>query len=283
MLDLTKPEHQQLVFLSGSRTNWRIYMGLNEPDGDKLWNKLGLQAPVEYIRAQTQSWLHKILAEHGSYQKAADHYGVSASFLKSRFATDRTDTPTNEMIVGAVKRFKSIAFAARMLNARPNYKKLSPAAIRKACVAAGEDPALLVDYAFSNHEAGKGRRAELDFLAIREKQEIQADDMNLIEGSQAEYDVLDQKLGRVNVKSSRAHRFKARSRGKQRFWKFSAHGKENCDVLICMCYEDDKLIAWTERFPDQVGMNSFTILESELLNKDVHARWVTNLSKLPTP
>lgn len=263
MLDLTRHEHQELVLHAGSRKGWITYLGLDPATGTKLWNELDLKSPAAYVKALRWSALLEILAEEGSIKKAASRLGVSEAFLKPLLHVRGSTPRPADTIVVAVWKYKSIALATRFLNLEQKHPRLSEAEVRKVLKANGHEPAMVVDYAFSNHEAGKGRRAELEWKLIRGDKILR--DMNESEGSQAAYDFEDRTLGRVNVKSSRQHQMRAKSRGRAKFWKFSSHGKEQADTLVCMCYGiNGELVCWFTKKPHEIGNNSFQITEHEL-------------------
>jgi len=276
MLDLTKEEHQDVVLMTGSKKDWILYLGLEDEEGRALWAKLGLIPPTQYVRNSQMIDLIELVVEEGSVRKAAKQLGVSEAFLRKHLTRRGRKGTSDLTAIHAVKQYKSIRLATRILNKRIQCKKLSEAEVRRLIREGGEDPAALVDYAFSNHEAGKGRRAELDWSGIRVESQI-LKDMNEEMGSQADFDFLDSVFGRVNVKSSSQHRMKAKSRGQQRYWKFSAHGKDNADNLICVCYDEGgEFLAWTWRKPDEVGDNSFQITETEL-KEDERTEWLKTI------
>jgi len=273
MLKLTTDEHQQLVLMTGSKRAWALYLGLDPVPAAQLWKEKNLLTPTEYTRSLMIIDLMELVVEEGSIRRAAIHLGVSESFLKKNLSQRGDQTLGPAYVISSVKKYKSIKLAVRFINLEmTDYRKLSEAEARRLIREGGEDPAALVDYAFSNHETGKGRRAELDWSGARLESQI-LKDMNEEEGSQADYDFLDNVFGRVNVKSSSAHRLKAKSRGQERYWKFSAHGKTKADHLICVCYnEAGEFLAWTWKKPEEVGENSFQMTESELKN-DERTEW----------
>lgn len=263
MLDLTAFELQEIVLMVKSRKAWATYLGLERKEAEALWNTNGLKTPVEYVRGLGILEILERIAEEGSVKRAAKYFGVSEAFLKTKITTRGNMLTAPSDAVDAVKRYKSITLATRFLNKPSEVAKLSEAQVRKLCKEGGYEPAQLVDYTHSNHEVGKGRRAELDWRDLRGTHIVR--DLNLETGSQADYDFDDKILSRVNVKSSKMHRFKAMTRGKQAFWKFSSQGKDKADVLVCMCYgASEELVGWTYRLPNEIGMNSFQITADEL-------------------
>ena len=109
--------------------------------------------------------------------------------------------------------------------------------LREAAVKLQVNLGELLDWSSSNHSNAKGRRAELDFSTLYA--ESVEEDRNLTEGSQAAYDFKMKDGDRVNVKSSRAYRFTAKTRRKAPYyWKFSTSGAGLCDKFALMFYDE---------------------------------------------
>jgi hypothetical protein len=241
MLELNQQEHQELVLMLGSRKEWMIYLGLDTKTGARLWTQLGLSVPTAWFRNLGSPEQLALLVKHGSTARLAAHIGVSEAFLKSEYGkvsgTPKKiliDNWTEERCAELFERYRSVRFVARMLG-------VTEAQLRKGVEGLGLDITTLIDYSFGANSNAKGRRAELEFAEM-EKEHILGD-RNLIDGSQASYDFDHALYKRVNVKSSRCWRFKAKTRKDDpEFWKISTRGAANADYLVAMCY-DEKMTA----------------------------------------
>lgn len=236
-MELTREEHQELVLLLGSRKEWATFLGLDPKQATSTWTKLGLLTPTHYVRKLATSQLTEIVAAKRGIKQAADHLGVSESFLilnlRERHGYVKPDVPdwSQATCRQLFERYRSVRFVARMSN-------LTEAQVRRAVEAAGLEVAALIDYSTGDHSNAKGRRAELDFAALRGDEIVE--DLNLTLGSQAEYDFQDRTLGKVNVKSACRSRYTAKTRADDpHYWKFSTKGWAKADCLVVMCYNED--------------------------------------------
>lgn len=129
------------------------------------------------------------------------------------------------------EKYLSVRFVARM-------NGVTESQVRKAVVELGIEVATLIDYSMGDHSNAKGRRAELDFAAIRGLSIV--DDKNISEGSQAKYDFDDSFYGKVNVKSACRQKYKAKTRvDDPYFWKWSTRGARECDYFAVLCYDEN--------------------------------------------
>lgn len=266
MLELSKAEHQSLVLMLGSRKEWATFLNLTEKEARSTWTELGLEAPTEYVRGMTDQALHAEIAKRGGYRKAADHLGVSGAFLLShmreRLAVEtRGVVLTKEDLEAQLTKYRSVRLAARVLD-------ITEGKLRKAATELGVELAAFLDYSHGAHSNAKGRRAELDYASMRGAAIVA--DRNVLDGPQAEYDFDDSEFGRVNVKSACRQKYKARTRkDSPYFWKFSARGREKCDYIVAMFYDDkmQRLLGWSiidvKALPDT---NSFVLLSEEIQN-----------------
>lgn len=234
-MELTSHEHQQLILMTGSKKAWREYLGLSAAEANRLWKDLGLSTSTNWLRDRSRTEQLELLAEHGSYAALGKYLGMSPAAAKTIIqgaAPDEEEDPYDEEDWEEMfERYKSVRFVARMAG-------YTEAGVRRALGKLGLDPSYLIDYAAGGHATNKGRRAELEFAALRGN--LIMKDMNREEGSQAEFDFLDGGLGRVNVKSSRRHRYKAQSRKDNRyFWKISTRGRDKADYFVALCYTPD--------------------------------------------
>lgn len=230
---LTRMEHQELVLMLGSKKGWQTFLGLDDRTARSTWIDLALKAPTDYARSMEAGELAKVVLSMG-HDRAAAHMGMSGSALKTilieKGLAQRTAKPEldREALIEHLTRLGSIRFVARLLQTTEGH-------VRAEATRHELDPRLLIDYSTGNNSNAKGRRAELDFIDLRGAK-ITAD-RNLIDGSQADWDVDDADLGKVNVKSSKRYRFKARTRkDAPDYWKHSLSGGEKCDHFVLMCY-----------------------------------------------
>jgi hypothetical protein len=128
---------------------------------------------------------------------------------------------------GLIQRYGSVRLTARMTG-------LSEGEIRKFIKERKLEH--LLKYDFSNHNNAKGRRAETYWASLEGEKVLE--DCNVTQGSQADYDYLHKTLGKVNVKSSKAHRYTAKSRkGNPYFWKVSSSGLHKADTMALVLYD----------------------------------------------
>lgn len=230
MLDLTDAQHQKLILLTGSKKGWAIYLGLVSKEADRLWKLHGLKPPTDWFRSLTRTEQLELLAEQGSYTALAKQVGCSATALRTVMTSRKPDRAfTEDELIALVETAKSVAFAARLAD-------VSESNVRREADRLGIELAPLLDYSFGGNSNAKGRRAELEYAAMRPGKILR--DLNLDEGSQADYDFDDADHGRVNVKSSRQYRYIASTRKDEPdFWKISLRSKEKADFFVAMCYD----------------------------------------------
>lgn len=232
---LTPKEHQELVLMTGSKKAWQTYLGLDDKTARSKWIELQLQAPGAYARSCPADELtHRVLSL--GHDKAAAQFGMSKSGLIAILRERGLATPVNkpamseEQLTDMLTTYGSVRFAARILDIPESW-------LRQEAARLDIDARLLIDYSIGNNANAKGRRAEQDFAKLRGSNITR--DLNLTEGSQADYDFDDKLLGRVNVKSSRQYSYKASTRkDAPDFWKVSLNASEKCDRLVCMCYDE---------------------------------------------
>jgi len=231
MMDLNKAEHQQLVLMTGSRKAWAVYLGIDEKEARALWNEIGLQTPAQWFRAQTGQVRLELLAKCGSYQKLGAYLHLSVSFLQKEMQIRVTHPPwTGADVVELFDKYKSVQLVSRI-------QGIAPTEVRRRIKALGMDLNQLTDYSEGGHANAKGRRAEEDFATLRASKIIE--DLNVTIGPHAGYDFDDADFGRVNVKSSKRYKYRARSRADDPFyWKMSCRGKSECDYLILLAYDE---------------------------------------------
>jgi len=227
MLNLRLEEHQELILMVGSKTNWMIYLGLERKEADRLWKELELKGPPTYARNLAREDLLELLADHGSIQKAAKYLGISASSYRTylgRTMKSRVDPIT---LRKELKRLKSVRLFARLAC-------VSEVDVRKAAEEANIDLSECVDWSTTNFSTGFGRRAELDYIRLRGTHIVE--DKNLMLPT-ADYDVEDGEFGRVNVKASKRYRYKSNSRsGDPYYWKFGTKGRDKADWFALLFY-----------------------------------------------
>lgn len=234
MLDFGKlaPETlQSIVLMVKSRSAFGQYFNLDPKELNRVWKQYNLMTPSEYVSLLNREQFAIILMREGSYQKAAERLGVSASFLTRRFQYKTVKPSTNE-IIASLKIYQSVRLTAWVFH-------LKESDIRRAVEDSGLKMADLVNYTGSSHNNAKGRRAELFYAEIR-GDKITAD-LNEKEGSKAPYDFDDEHYLKVNVKSGVQQKVRAlvwqRSQTPH-FWKFSAVGKGQCAYFACVGYDE---------------------------------------------
>lgn len=235
-LDLTPRQHQELVLMTGSRKEWATYLGLPEQEAKSVWERLNLKTPAQHFRSLPDDHVLEQIAKHGSVAKFATHLGVSESFVKSELKIRNPKVfiqrdPAYELpeFVELFEKFRSVTLVSRLTG-------FTETQIRKHAEKLDLELSTIIDYSYGGNSNAKGRRAELEW-AEREGDKIIAD-RNVLDGSQAAYDFDHKDLGRVNVKSSRQFKFKAKTRKADPFfWKISTNGREKCDTFVCMLYD----------------------------------------------
>lgn len=232
-LDLLPWELQTLTQMLGSRKALQTYLGMERKEFDTYWAANNLLAPTEKVRRTTTEVLTSEVILRGSTRAAAEFMGVSDSFLKTLLKerlglTTKAASSSADEIERSVKRYGSVKFASRVMG-------LPDAIVRK--VVKDRKLEKHLSYEISDHNNGKGRRAELYWAELEGDKILK--DMNIEDGSQAPYDFEHSTYGRVNVKSSSAHRYRAKSRsGNPTYWKFSIKGHEAADHFAFVCYDD---------------------------------------------
>lgn len=231
-----------------------------------IWTSLGLKAPADWLRSIGTEAQRDLLVKHGSYAKLAAYCGLSETAAKSIIQGPKPEPVAldAESITDTMAQYKSVKFAARMLGVGEAY-------LRREAERCELNLLTMISYHDGANSNAKGRRAEMDYAKMRGT--LITRDLNIEEGSQADWDFDDVELGRVNVKSSREFSYKAISRrAEKRFWKVSTAGSEKCDTLVCLCYcaRMETLIGYlivpTKELP---GTKTLRILEKELLTHDV--------------
>lgn len=226
--NLTAMELQELTLMVGSRSGLQTYLGMERKEFETLWKANQLISPTDYLRGQTKDQIFYHLIDKGSIAGAAKHYGVSDSFLKSvvkQFSMiPATTVPLSEALIA---RYGSVRLTARMSGHSEGRVRLFVKAQKLE---------RLLKYDFSNHNNGKGRRAETHWASLDPENVIE--DCNVTQGSQADYDYVHKIHGKVNVKSSAAHRFTAQTRKANPFyWKFSSKSLEKADTVALVLYD----------------------------------------------
>ena len=265
MMDLTPDEHQKLVLMCGSKKDWQTYLGLDDSTARSTWTSLALKSPADYVRSLSRETILLGLARHGSTAKTATHLGVSESFLTNDLRTRFREISPVVLIwtvvecVESFEKYRSVKLVSRMTGATETQ-------IRKKVEELGLELTQLIDYSFGGNSNAKGRRAELDYAKRREGNILE--DKNLTEGSQANWDFDDAKYGRVNVKSSRRYKFKAKTRkDSPHFWKLSCGGIEKCDFIACLLYDDQMNILLGVKMiasKDMPATKSLVLLERDI-------------------
>jgi len=201
-----------------------------------------------------------IIADRRGVKQAAKHIGVSEGFfvnhirMLSRYVGPDSIDWDEEECRDTFARYRSVRFVARMYG-------VTESQVRKKVTELGIEVATLIDYSTGDHSNAKGRRAELDFGAMRGDKIL--DDKNLSEGSQAKWDFDDAKYGKVNVKSACRQKYKAKTRvDDPYFWKWSTRGAAECEFFAILCYDENmqNLIGYT-----MISTHDRTFKKSETL------------------
>lgn len=229
---LSPKELQELTLLVGSRKGLLTYLGMERKAFDILWKVADLRTPVEYVRGLTLNQMKSTLIEVGSIEKLAEYYGVSTSFLKSHLTTLRCFTAPDMTLLSEsnLQKYGSVRLMARITgHSEGNVRKYVKANKLEH----------LLRYDFSHHNNAKGRRAETYWASLHEGKILE--DCNVTQGSQADYDYVHSVLGKVNVKSSKAHRYTAKTRKDNPwYWKFSTKSLEKADT-VALVLMDSKM------------------------------------------
>lgn len=260
---LTRRELQQVMLEAKSVKHFQEILGLNSLEAKSVIEQNLILSPTSYVRSLLDSELIYMLLCVGSFDELAKKLGVSAAFIKQHLrggAKAQTKQFTKEYLEEELTRVGSVRLLAR-------FNGVSEAEIRTQATALGVNPNVLIDLKSSNLSTGKGARAEAHYAALRKEKIVK--DMNVEDHSKAPFDFQDLDYGRVNVKSSAADRFKAKSRKKQRFWKFSTRGVDNADNFALVFYDRKYeevfavVIISTEKVKEY-GTSTITITQDEL-------------------
>jgi len=270
MLDLTQDEYQKLVLMLGSKKALGTYLGLDTKQTDELWRTKNLKSPLTWLRDQPRIEQLERLAAAGSLKKLAEKIGCSESALRPIYMKEpvRELNWEEDFLLAQFEKYRSVRLIAHLFDVNESL-------IRKEVERHDLELTELIDYSFGANSNSKGRRAELEYAKYRGDKIIA--DKNLTHGSQAEYDFDDRLLGRVNVKSSRRYRYRAKTRrGSPEFWKFSASGRSTTDVFVFMCYDHQMkdLVGFYVIDAKAAGMSkTITITAREMLPVAKMAEW----------
>lgn len=260
-MDYLEPwELQEIVFLTGSKKDFALYLGYDQKKMTEVWQTNSLKTPTEWARSLSEDERFALLAKHGSAKKMAERYGMSEAFLKTLLSERPLPKElTEDEITSLLERYKSVRLMARCTGMTESY-------IRKEADRLDLEIAPFLDYSVGNNSNAKGRRAELEYAVLRG--DFIEGDLNLLEGSQAEADFVDREYGRVNVKSSRKYRYKAQTRKENpEFWKISLKGRSTADHIVAMCYcermqtLEGVIVLQTKGLPN---VGTLTILRNQL-------------------
>lgn len=273
--DYSRVELQEMVFMTGSKKQLALYLGLDSKEFNALWKARGLQTPIEYLRSISVEDLLLEFVTYGSAAAMGAHFGLSASAVKTQVSlclrkpVYPSPLMEKDILEAYCKNYRSIRLVTRIIN-KFNGSNYSESAVRNACLEKGVDLSSLLDWSTTNHSNAKGRRAEFDFIKLAPKKGIRIlADMNVEVGSQAAYDFDTVEFGHVNVKSSKMYKFKAKTRKDDPYyWKFSMSGAERCDYFALMFYDEGmkKLLGFSLYAACEagVGQTTFTLKGSYL-------------------
>lgn len=232
MLKLTSLEYQKMVLMLGSKKALGTYLGLDTKAANELWVTHNLMTPLTWLREQSRETQLEMLAAAGSLKALAKRLACSDTALRPIYIGEpkRKLDWTKEFLLEQMERFKSVRLVAHM-------NDVSESLVRKCAELHEVELSVLIDYSFGDNSNSKGRRAEVEYAALRG--DFITEDKNVTMGSQADWDFDDTELGRVNVKSSRQYKFTAQTRKQSPdFWKFSTNGCEKADHFVLMCYNE---------------------------------------------
>lgn len=278
--NLDRETLQQIVLMTGSKKGLGEYLNLDSKELERVWRSYLLKTPAVYAFGLTKDEILFLLSVLKTQTRVANHLGISEATLKEVIKETLPkrlfSESTKEKVEQYIENYKSIKLAVRMMNLHSNWSlDMTESKLRALAEEHEIDLGALLDWSQSAHSNGKGRRAELDFIKWRAGKVLE--DKNKTEGSQADYDVLDERFGKVNVKSSRAFKFKAKTRKDRPFyWKFSCGGIEKADRVALMFYDEkmENLLAVKVIEPAAMGEGS-----SITFNGDEFPQWGTNLPK----
>jgi len=230
-------EYQKVMLEAGSLKHFAIYLNITTDQARTLMSKYSVKLPFDYVRSLDLDFIMIRLAIHGSFKTLAKEFGVSRSFLvkhirqKKAGAKEYEAQPrfTKTDFIKEVERIGTIALMARIYNCTETH-------LRKYATRFEIKLSSLLDYSDSGYSNAKGRRAE-EYL--RDKRSSVTRDLNDILGSKADYDLDDDIFKRINVKSSKPYKYKAKARKGKRYWKFSTRGASKADVFALL-FMDDK-------------------------------------------
>lgn len=220
---LNREELQELTLMVGSRKALQTYLGMERREFEALWKLHNLLSPTDLVRSLTRDQILSSLIDLGSTAKVSERYGVSESFMKGVIGAAKPKA-TIALSTALLERYQSIRLTARMTG-------YTEGQVRKWVKEAKCEH--LMKYDFSDHNNAKGRRAETHWASLEGDKVLE--DCNVTQGSQHPWDYVHTEYGKVNVKSSKAYRYTAKTRKAHPFyWKLSCTGLENADTCACV-------------------------------------------------
>lgn len=207
-------------------------LGLDRNEAVKYVREHGCLLPTEHVKkviSESRCVILEELCNLGSISELSKHYGVSSSFMRTQLSPNRFNRETHlPFVISEIKKYQSISFACRI-------NRWSESQVRQ--LLKKEQVVLECDFSHTMFANAKGRRGEKLFAALRG--EHIKEDMN-VKDSQADWDYVDDELGKVQVKSSAPYSYKSHSRNGENFWKFSTSEtiRKSDTLILVLCNKD---------------------------------------------
>lgn len=228
-------------------------------EGDEAENRFYIQnvtfPPVTFVKeGMTRDELARIVLVFG-YRKAAQRLNVSVQYLRSLLKDAFLHFGVSETtILDPVTRYEAERYAKKIdhMSLLSAVTKWPVAKLRKLAIKM--QLRSQIDHV-SNLVTAKGRRAELFFLDVRASN-IEKD-MN-VEQRNAPYDFEDKELGKVEVRSSKAHKTKTKG------WTWYFSTKKGADHLACIGYCPDHEVPLFVKITKEMEAPVVLVREEEL-------------------
>lgn len=277
MIDWTKEELQEIVFMTRSWGRFAKFLRLSAKEAKAMKEQYSLLTTTEYVRGLNLGDVAQGVMCRGSFERVAASWGVSTSFLKSVLKEGyskvrncdadcsgcvREQAAPSGTVKQAMERYLSVRLASRMM-IRSWGDEWTESKVRTTAREEGFDLSKCIDGHDTDYNNSFGRRAERLYAEKRGDGIVR--DCNKEKGPTADFDFLDSVHGRVNVKASRAFRRK-QANDRKRYWKFSTAGLDKADTVALMFYDSvgKSLLYWAVVPAGPLASKSTVIIEDDL-------------------
>lgn len=217
-----------------------------------------VEKPTDYVKRMPDVAFNAHLARCGTFKNMAKEFGVSVAFIRAKHKEvwHSTRLTNKEFLLAGLERLGSVRMFCRIYNIKESE-------VRSIAKENEINLAPFLNWEFGDYAANRGRRAEVWWK--EQRGDLVLRDLNETDSSQADYDFDDASWGRVNVKSSKQYKFKARCRRKEPYyWTFSTSAVEKCDVVVIVFYDRsfENALGWAMIPAEHVlalGKKTFTV------------------------